>query len=196
MSSSVTIINVTSMQPTYTALGLGPIPAGTLADAAVATVEKQLFKNLQASWPASAPTYDPTQQDSGIMGPWSGNVAGTAPPCVVQQITLDFNSWALPNDQNAITSMAEEITQQIQNNGGLSGQFYGKTRVGGSMTLYWAVGFGTGAIADNPEELGIIFVYSAALAVNAPLSETLYSVALPGTRRAVKPNGGRPHAHR
>jgi len=179
MSSSVTIVNVNSMQPTYDALGLGPIAPGTRADVAVATVEKVLFKKLKASWPASAPQYDPTQQDSGIMGPWSQNVAGTAPPCVVQQITIDFNNWSLPNDQAAISSMAQEITQQIQNNGGLSGSFYGKTRLGGSETLYWAVGFGTGVIVDNPEEMGVIFVYTAALAVNEPLSETLFSVAPP-----------------
>jgi hypothetical protein len=169
MSSSVSItnnINNPTMQGTYNSLGLGPIPAGTTADAAVTAVEKVLFKNLQTGWPSTAAPYDPTQQDSGIMGPWSDNVAGTAPPCVVQQVTLDFNSWGLPNDPPTISAIGSEITQQISDNGGLTGVFYGKQRLGGSETIYWGVGFATGVIVDSPEEFGIIYVFAAAFGIN------------------------------
>jgi hypothetical protein len=161
---AVVVINKTeSLQGSYTALGLGPIPPGTPVDAAVKTLEAALFKLLAASWPSTYPTY-PSVQDSGVMGPWNSNAPGTAPPCVTQQMTLDFQSWGLPVDENAITLMAEEITQQISNNGGQAGTFYGQTRVGASETMYWAVGFATGAIVDGPpEELGIIYTFVATL---------------------------------
>lgn len=170
MSSSVTIINTVSMQSTYTALGLGQIPSGTLADAAMKTIQQALLKKVQASWPKTAAPFDTTQSNSGLMGPWSANVGGTAPPCAVRWITSSFNDWGLPNDQQTVASIAQEITTGIQANGGLSGQFFGKTRVGGSETIYWAVGFGTGAIVDNPEEMGIIFVYTAVLGLNSARS--------------------------
>ncbi len=173
MSSSVSITNVYEMQPTFSQLGMGPVPAGITADAGVSLVQKQLFKNLSASWPATAPQYDPTQQDQGIMGPWTDNVGGTAPPCVVQAITTDFNAWSLPVDTGTVNEMAQQITQEISNNGGLTGQFFGKTRLGGSETLYWGVGYATGPIQDSPEVLGVIYVFAAVFGVNSARTEII-----------------------
>lgn len=166
MSTSVTVINVQSMQPSFTAAGLGPIPAGTTADAAVATIQTAFATKLRNNWPSNWPAYVTSQQDQGIMGPWSANLAGTAPPCLVQQITMDFNNWELPVDTSTINDMASQITEEISANGGTTGTFTGRTRIGGAETIYWGVAFGTGAIADNPEEMGIIYVFSAQLGVN------------------------------
>ena len=165
-SSTVVIITSPTTQNTYQQLGLGPLPPGTLADAAVAAIEKVLVKQLSTNWPANFAAYDSSQQDQGIMGPWSANRAGSAPACVIQQITSDFNEWGLPNDPGTVSGMGSEITQQIADNGGLTGTFYGKHRLGGAETIYYGVGFGTAAIADNPEVLGIIYVFAAVLGVN------------------------------
>ena len=166
MSTSVTINNSASMQPTYTALGMGDVPAGITADAAVTAVQTKLLSNIQAKWPKTWP--DPlTDTDVGAMGPWDDNVAGTAPPCLVKKLQLDFTGWGLPVVQTVINQMAEEITEQVSSRGGLSGMFFGKTAVGGSETIYWAVGFGTGTLEDGPPAvLGIIYVFTAALGVN------------------------------
>lgn len=166
MSKQPCIVNANSVQPSLSALGEGTLPAGTTADAAVAIVENVLAKKLQGDWPSTYPDYETDQQDQGIMGPWNANVAGAAPQCVVQQLTGDFNAWELPSDDTTINAIATQITQEISSNGGLSGTFYGRTRVGGSETIYWGVAFATGAIQDNPEVLGIIYVFTAQLGVN------------------------------
>jgi hypothetical protein len=158
---TVNVTNVFIMQPTYTALGLGPIPAGTLPDVLVPAIEKKLVAQLQAAWPSTFPAYTASQQDMGIMGPWADNIAGTAPPCLVQQATLDFQNWELPVDAGAIDAMGKTITQEISSNGGEAGTAFGRTRVGTAVTIYWGVSFVTGPIADNPEEIGVIYVFTA-----------------------------------
>jgi len=171
MSNSVTINNTISMQNSYDQLGLGPIPPGTTADSAVKTVQTSLFTTLNANWPKGFPPLaDTSQHDQGIMGPWSDNIPGSAPSCVVQQLSQDFKSWEMPVDTNTINTMAAQITQEISSNGGVSGTFFGRSQIGGSETVHWGVGFATGAIADGPdggtEELGIIYVITAQLDVN------------------------------
>jgi hypothetical protein len=165
--SSVTIININEMQPMYASLGLGQIPAGTLADVAVLAVETQLTSNLAAEWTQAGRTSPGINVSSGIMGPWSADVGGTAPTCVVQQLTENFNDWSLPNDQSAISSIASEITENIAVNGGLPGTFLGLTREGGSEAVLWGVAYTTGVIVDNPLMLGVIYTFEAVLSLDA-----------------------------
>jgi hypothetical protein len=123
----------------------------------------KLKSSLANNWPSSWPSYDDTQVDSGIMEPWSGNVSGSAPQCVTDQITLDFNSWSFPNDQAMITQMAKEITQQISASGGNTGVFSGKARRGASTTLYWRVSYTTGIAIDDPETMGVFYGFCAVM---------------------------------
>jgi len=159
-------VNVNNFAPAYKSVGLGAIPAGVNVSTVVKTIEKQLFKDLKTNWPASYADFDSSQEDSAIMAPWKDNVPGTAPKCVTDAITLDFQNWGLPVDKPTITNMAKEITQQISNNGGLSGTFYGKMQVAGSETIYYGIGFATAVVVNNPEEKGIIYVFSSSLGLN------------------------------
>lgn len=165
MSKTVNItVNVTNFKPAYESLGLGPIPAGTTTDAAVNQIQSKLNDLLKDGWPKTYETYDESQADSAIMSPWKNNVPGTAPTCVTDAIRLDFQSWDLPVDENTITLMAKEITQQISNHGGNKGTFYGKHRIA-SETIQWGISFISAIVVDNPEELGIIYAFSAVLSI-------------------------------
>lgn len=156
-------VNVNNFQSTYNNLGLGPIPAGTTVSDAVSKIQSVLSGLLVKQWPASFPSNDAAQEDSAIMAPWSANVPGSAPDCVTQAIGLDFKNWDLPSDNGTITSMAQEITQQISNHGGEKGTFYGQTKIASSR-IYWGVAFASSIVVDNPEELGIIYAFTAVVA--------------------------------
>ncbi|HEX4693411.1 hypothetical protein [Sphingomonas sp.] len=167
MSTDVTVINIESMQQSATDSGLGPIPPGTTPADGLALLQKQLLANITKDWPTDYPTPASNAQDMGIMGPWSDNVAGTAPPCLVQQITQDFSAWQLPSDAAPVNAMAQQITQEVSSRGGATGAFTGTTELGGSENIYWGVGFGTGDITEgspgNPAEKGIIYAFTATL---------------------------------
>ncbi len=158
-------VNVNKFQPAYNHFGLGPIPAGTKIDQAVATIQRQLKKELSDNWPKAnpSPKYSP---DAAIMAPWKNNVAGTAPKCVTDAISQDFTTWGLPVDKNTITEMAKQITQEISNSAGLNGYYYGQSALGASETIYWGVSYISAVVVDKPEEYGIIFAFSASLGLN------------------------------
>lgn len=164
-STSITV-NVNNFQPAYSSLGLGPIPAGTTVDSAVKTIQTALEKMLGDNWPKSGYGSAPTQTDSAIMAPWKANIPGTAPKCVIDAIKIDFKAWGLPVDDNAITLMAKEITQQISNHGGNTGTFYGVSHVTSSETIYWGVSFTTAVVVDNPMETGIIYGFGAVFSLD------------------------------
>jgi hypothetical protein len=160
-TTTVNVTNVTVMQAAYTEAGLGQIPAGTTPDAAVQGLETALFAAMQKGWPAGYGTYPTGNQTSGIAQPWSSNVAGTAPKCVVQAITQAFTGWGLPVDAATITLMAQTITQGIANNAGNFGTFPGLHRIGG-VTIYWSVGFVAAPVEDGPPSVnGIIYTFCA-----------------------------------
>jgi hypothetical protein len=166
--ATVTVINcnVTNLQPSYTSLNLGPIPAGTTTDQAAKTVRKALVDLMDTNWPATYPSVPSNQQDSGIMQPWADNVSGTAPACAVAQITTDFKAWSLPFDKNTFSAMAVQITTEIAAQGGDTGTFYGQTNISGSETIYWGVGYTTAVVIDDPETTGIIYSFRAVLGIN------------------------------
>lgn len=155
-------VSVYNFQAAYTAYGLGTIPAGTSVAAGVGTIQKAMDNVLKTQWPASYPTFVPNQVDHAIMEPWKDNIGGTAPRCATQAITLDFTSWNLPFSTAAVTQIAKEITQQIANNGGQTGTFYGQTPLTSSETLFWGVAFAT-AVVIEPDVTGILYSFTAAL---------------------------------
>lgn len=159
-SSSVTVINVQNFQPLYDSLNLGPVPPGTTPDALVAKALKAIGDSLSVNWPEPWPPFDSTQVDTSIMQPWGGVVAGSAPKCVTDKITLDFKAWGFPVDQTMITQMAQEVTQHVVDSAGLPGVFNGKARRG-STTLFWRVAYNTGIVADDPETQGIYYGFCA-----------------------------------
>lgn len=158
-------VNVNNFQSAYDHFGLGRIPAGTKIDKAVATIMRSLKKELSDNWPKANPTpsYAP---DAAIMGPWKANAAGTAPKCVTDALTQDFDTWGLPVDKDTIDQMAKQITQEISNSAGLNGYYYGQSTLGASETIYWGVSYISAVIVDNPEEYGIIYGFSASLGLN------------------------------
>ena len=158
-------VNVNEFQTAYNHFGLGPIPAGTKIDHAVAAVQKALKTELSTNWPKAnpSPQYAP---DSAIMAPWKGNVAGSAPKCVTDAINQDFGSWGLPVDKATVTEMAKQITQEISNSAGLNGYYYGQSSLGASETIYWGVSYISLVVVDSPEEYGILFAFSASLGLN------------------------------
>jgi len=161
-SVNVITINVNALQPAYNNLGLGPIPAGTSVANGVAALEKILIATLAGSWPYAPGTpYVPNQTNDGIMEPWSANVGGTAPACVLQQIQTSLNGWQLPYSTAAINQMAIEITTNIANNGGQNGTFFGQTTMGAEK-LYWGVAYAAIPV-DTNNTLGIIYAFTGAL---------------------------------
>jgi hypothetical protein len=169
MSSTVNVTNVFAMQPAYTQLGMGPIPDGITLSKAVTLLKNALSTKLLAQWPSSVPPIG-TQQDSGIMGPWSDNIAGSAPSCVVQQITGDFSAWELPSDPTTVNAIAQQITQEISSQGGIAGVFVGETPVGANESIFWGVGYGTCAVSNpsggGPDEVGVVYLFAAQLGLN------------------------------
>jgi|GEM_PF-3516834 len=157
-------VSVNNFQPAYNSYGLGTIPAGTTVAQGVNTLQTAMDNTLMAKWPTSYPPANTNQIDHAIMEPWSDNVAGTAPKCATQAISLDFTSWNLPYSTAAVTQMAKEITQQIANNGGEAGQFYGQTPLAGSEILYWGVAFAT-AVVIEPDTTGILYSFTATLGI-------------------------------
>lgn len=168
MSTNVTIVNIQSLQSSYNQYGLGQLPAGITPDDAVGSLQQAEVAAMQKNWPAKFLPFDGSQVDKGIMGPWTENVAGTAPPCLVAQIKQDFSSWELPGDMSTINAMAMQITQEIASgSGGRSGgQFYGKHNIG-AETIYWSVGYAAGVIADTPQETGIIYAFAVVFGLPA-----------------------------
>lgn len=158
-------VNVKNFQSAYNHFKLGPIPQGTSIDHAVSGIEKELKTELSKNWPKPnpKPAYAP---DAAIMAPWKDNVAGTAPKCVVDAITQNFNSWGLPVDKNAIQMMAKQITQELSNSAGLNGYYYGQSSLGASQTIYWGVSYISLIVVDSPEEYGVIFAFSASMGLN------------------------------
>lgn len=159
-------VNVNEFAAVYRANGLGDIPAGTTVSDVVGLIETKLKKELAASWPSAFEAYVSYQTDNAIMAPWKSNVAGQAPKCTTDAIKQDFGSWSLPVDEDTITNMAKQITQEIANNGGLTGTFYGKHQLGGAETIYWGVAFTTAPVIDIPKEMGVIYAFSAVLGLN------------------------------
>jgi hypothetical protein len=164
-NTTVINVNVTNFQPCYNALGMGQIPPGTSVADGVTAIEKVLLANLQKNWPAKFPVYDTSQQGDGIMEPWSQNVGGTAPACVVQEITNYYNGWELPYTSDAVRQAAIEITQSIASNAGQAGYYYGHTTLaGGGEKLYWGVGYTTAVVIGPPTNAtGVIYAFSAVL---------------------------------
>ena len=157
-------VNVDNFQPAYTSLGLGQIPAGTSVANGVSTIEKALISNLMSKWPKSYPDSIPNQKNDGIMEPWSANVGDTAPACLVNQITTDFNSWQLPYNTATLNQMAKEITTSIASNGGQTGNFYGQTSLTSNEKVYWGVAFTTAVVIGPPSNsTGIIYAFTAVL---------------------------------
>ncbi len=167
ISTTNITVNVNNLQPAYTALGLGPIPAGSTIANGVAAIKTALAKNLMTNWPSDYPASVPNQEDTGIMEPWSANVAGSAPACILQQLTTDFTSWQLPYSQVLLNQMAIQITTEIADNGGQTGHFYGQTRLSGSETIYWGVAFTTAVVIGPPTNAtGIIYSFTAVLGLD------------------------------
>lgn len=164
--SVTTIVNnnvsVSALQPAYTASGLGPIPAGTSVANGVVKLEKILIGKLASGWPYGPDTaYVANQTNDGIVEPWTANVSGTAPACVVQAIQTSLNGWQLPYSSAAINQMAIEITTNIANNGGQAGTFFGQTTMGAAK-LYWGVAFAAIPV-DTNNTMGIIYAFTGAL---------------------------------
>jgi hypothetical protein len=159
-------VNVNNFQAAYTNLGLGPIPAGTTLDSVVKDIKVKLTDNLEKSWPKKYEPYTAEQVDGAIMTPWKDNIPGTAPQCVLDAISLDFEAWGLPVDTKTITLMAKEITQQISNKGGEYGTFYGKSHIAAAETIQWGLSFVTAIVVDKPEQIGIIYSFSAVLSLS------------------------------
>lgn len=167
ISSTTINVNVQNLQPAYTALGMGNIPAGTSVAMGISGLEKTLLGNLANGWPSVFAPYASYQQNDGIMEPWSDNVGGTAPSCVTQQIISSFNGWELPYSSDAVNQIASEITQNIAANGGQTGTFYGRTALAGGETLYWGVSYATAVVIGPPTNAtGIIYAFSAAIGFN------------------------------
>ena len=166
-----TAIDAASLVETFKAAGLAPPPPGTDPSTQLnLTLWPGLSSKLQGGWPTDWPAYDTSNEDRGIMGPWTANVAGAAPSCLVNQIAMDLGNWGFPVEQNTVNAMASQITEEVSVRGGTSGTFYGHSQVAGSEIIYWGVAFGTAGLTSSTggaaSEMGIIYVFSAALGMD------------------------------
>lgn len=160
-------VSINNFQPAYTALGLGTIPAGITVANGVAAIEKALIAGLMSKWPPTYPASVSRNVDDGIMEPWSANVGGTVPACIIQQLTTDFTSWELPYTSDLLRQIAKQITTEINANGGQTGYFYGQTSISGSETIYWGVAYTTAVVIGPPTNAtGIIYSFTAVLGID------------------------------
>ena len=94
VQQNVTIYN-TSVNNGLVSLGLTPIPSGDpvpkQTQPALSQMTGLLLTRFAADFAASGITLPASNHDGGYMGPWTDDVAGTAPKCVVDQIVGDFS---------------------------------------------------------------------------------------------------------
>lgn len=159
-------VHVSNFQQAYNDLGLGPVSAETTVSNALSRIETALIETLTSKWPVTYAPIISHQEESAIMAPWSANIPETAPQCVINAITTDLETWALPVEKHAIKIIAEEITMHISNHGESTGTFYGKTQLTSSEVIQWGVGFTTSVIMNEPRQKGIIYAFTAVLEYN------------------------------
>jgi hypothetical protein len=157
-------ITIQQVQPSYTTYGMGTIPANMAIPRAIANLMTTQVTDIQNGWPASFPAFTSFQSDSGIMGPYTSSAGPViAPPCVVQQITVDFQSWNLPLDNTAINQMAKQMVNELVSRGGFVSTSYGITPIGTNQNLYWGVSLITQIINNTTMEEGVIYGFAAVL---------------------------------
>ena len=165
MASQTTIVNVQSMQPSYSALGLGTISADQSSAKVILALQSALLAKLTAQWTAAAYPPFTSTENRGIMGPWDNSQVDTAPACLVQQLNSNFADWGIPTDPNAIDEIAKAITEGLGSNGNIGGTFLGTSSISPSEGIDWGVGYATGDITSgsegNPPTLGVIYVFIA-----------------------------------
>jgi hypothetical protein len=162
---NVTTINNDCVQQAAANLGMGNVgEAG-----AWKLLSAQLKTNADAAWTADGFGATPPglNYDSGVMGPWTADAAGTAPQCLVDKLTGDFGTWKIPVDPTAIDAIASKITEEIGSQGGNSGAAGGITSEGSSTQINWVVAYATAPYDDaNPQNIGVYYSYVAAYALS------------------------------
>ena len=98
------------------------------------------------------------------MGPYSALQPGSVPPCVQDQVNQNLSNWQLPTGAGAAVAMAKTITQLIFSHGGQAALSRGATPAGANESIDWLLL--SGQIYITPTELGICYVFAAALSVN------------------------------
>jgi len=141
--------------------GMTPIPAGTPVTQAAQQFSQFLQGELTKKWKTQFPSNDPAGSDNGYMEPLTANIPGTAPKCVVDQITNDLDAWELPTSSEAATKIAKMITGELSAQGGVLGFQQGRTQVTSNETILWMVGYGSFDVTQT--EQGVVYVFSAAL---------------------------------
>lgn len=155
--TTINVTNITIIAPAYQAIVGSPVPQGAGVIDLIRAMETAQTAKLKADW--SRGPY-PGQALSAIMGPWSPDLAGTAPACVVQELTTSFEGWGIPTD--GATQIAVEITTQIGSNGGFSEEFFGRWSEGVNAELDYGLEYGILPI-DEQGTQGVIYSFSAAL---------------------------------
>lgn len=166
-SSSVTVDNtdifVEQMNTVITQSGLQPLPAGTTADdaadKALALVRTKTQTQFATDFAGTA--LPPSNIDGGFMQPYSANVAGTAPQCVLDQVTMDLTNWNLPLTNDIPTAIAKTITSELSFQAGDLGFSSGTVELGPLETVLWVAGYVEYDVTQTTK--GVVYAFTAAM---------------------------------
>ena len=143
-------------------IGMSPVPAG----ASVSDAAKQFMQQLQNQLPTKFQSIygialPPQNQDGGFVSPIDKMQAGDAPPCVVDQVKMDFSNWNLPTTTDIATRLATTLSTDLVLHDGAAGFAQGTLEVTANENIIWMVGYG--AFTTQQNQLGAVYVFGATL---------------------------------
>ena len=170
VSSNVSVTNVNVYVQQTNQIGsiikMPPLKAPKTVSAAAQQFEAAAMTAFAAQWAKDYPnTPLPAGHiDFGYMGPWDSIQPGKVPACVKQQIEADIAQWQLPTGPSTAANMAQAISQGVISHGGQSAINVGVTAAGANESIDWMVL--SGQVYITPTELGVCYLFAAALSVN------------------------------
>jgi hypothetical protein len=134
------------------------VPITQAAQQLMQHMQSQLPTKFQGVFGVPLPAQN---QDNGYVGPIEDLQPGDSPPCVVDQVKMDFSNWGLPITTDIATRIASTMTRELSVQGGAAGFQQGTLQVTSNENIIWMVGYGAFTITQN--ELGAVYVFGAAL---------------------------------
>ncbi len=164
VNDSTTFIN--QAQAAGTTVGMGTLPAGSTVPQAAHQFEQALMAKLLKDFASTFPsvTLPGSNTDNGYMGPFTSAISGTAPQCVVQQVSADFSRWGLPTNTSVPSTIGQTVTNEMTYQGGVPNFSSGTYQVSSSENIYWMAGYSAFDVTQS--ELGCIYVLAAAVGFN------------------------------
>lgn len=165
---SITVTNnstaVSQLNNAGQSVGMQPVSENTPVTQAAQQFEQSLMSTLTTTqWAKEFPnvTLPATNTDNGYMGPFTSDIVGTAPQCIVTQVGQDFSNWGLPTNTTLPTTIATTVANELVFQGGVQNFIGGTFQVSSNENICWLAGYGSFDVTQS--ELGVVWVFAAAL---------------------------------